>query len=84
MKTILVTPANEAVIPFLKELLSNPAWVSGITVCDDEEANMSNHNYSFMCSIEDLNDSLCQMEKEFAEGNREGLTSSQMKRKHAV
>jgi hypothetical protein len=84
MKTISITPANEAVIPFLKELLSNPAWVSEIVICDHGDGNLQNGTLSFQCSVDELNDSLCEMEKEFTEGNRKGLTSSQMKRKHAL
>jgi hypothetical protein len=35
MRTIAITPTNESVIPFLEELLSNPAWVSKITVSNE-------------------------------------------------
>jgi hypothetical protein len=84
MKTISITPANEAVIPFLKELLSNPAWVSDIVICDNEEENLQKETPPFLCSVDELNNSLCEIEKEFTEGNREGLTSSQMKQKYAV
>jgi hypothetical protein len=35
MRTIAITPASESVIPFLKELLSNPAWVSEITISNE-------------------------------------------------
>jgi hypothetical protein len=86
MKTIYITPASEAVIPFLRELLSNPAWVSEIVVCDSEAsgAHAQRAVPSFMCSAEELNDSLCEIETEFTGGKTEGLTPAQMKERHAV
>jgi hypothetical protein len=77
MKTIAITPANEKIIPFLKELLSNPDWVSKINIYDDEVKTPS-----FMCTVEELNDSLCVIEKELAEGKINGITSNQMRKKH--
>jgi hypothetical protein len=43
MKTIAITPTNESVIPFLRELLSNPAWVSKLTICDESD-DLSKYN----------------------------------------
>ncbi|MDR0572660.1 MAG: hypothetical protein LBG96_01280 [Tannerella sp.] len=80
MKTIFIKPANEAVIPFLTELLSNPAWVTDITIYDDE----ANGKMPFLCSADELNESLCRMEEEFSQGKTDGLTSGQMRKKHAV
>jgi hypothetical protein len=84
MKTISITPASETVIPFLRELLSNPAWVFAITVHDSKETTFQSVP-SFLCSVEELNDSLCGMEEKFAKGeDSDGLTSEQMRKKHAV
>jgi hypothetical protein len=79
MKTISITPASEAVIPFLKKLLSNPAWVSEITIHDNSDTIHPN-NPSFLCSVEELNESLCEMEEKFAKGEIAGLTSEQMRK----
>ncbi|MDR1676385.1 MAG: hypothetical protein LBR86_07960 [Tannerella sp.] len=83
MKTISITPASEAAIPFLKELLSSPAWVSGITVHDSSDTTVPDIP-PFLCSLEELNDSLYEMEEKFAKGETGGLTSEQMRKKHAV
>jgi hypothetical protein len=37
---------------------------------------------SFMCSAEELNESLSAIERDFAEGNIQGVTSGQMRKKH--
>jgi hypothetical protein len=80
MKTIYIKPANEDVIPFLKQLLSNPAWVTDITVYDD----IQGEQMPFLCSVDELNESLCRMEEELGQGITGGLTSAQMRKKHAL
>jgi hypothetical protein len=87
MKTISITPANEAVVPFLRELLSNPAWVADITIHDDmqvDEIPATDEQMPFLCSADELNESLCRMEEEFSQGITGGLTSAQMREKHAL
>jgi hypothetical protein len=37
---------------------------------------------SFMCSVEELNESLSAIERDFAEGNIQSVTSGQMRKKH--
>ncbi|MDR2774836.1 MAG: hypothetical protein LBC19_08855 [Tannerella sp.] len=74
MKTIYIKPANEDVIPFLKQLLSNPAWVADITVYDD----IQGEQMPFLCSADELNESLRRMEEELSQGITGGLTSAQI------
>jgi hypothetical protein len=87
MKTISIKPASEAVIPFLRELLSNPAWVADITIHDDMQADeipAADEQMPFLCSADELNESLCRTEEEFSQGKTGGLTSAQMRKKHAL
>jgi len=53
MRTIAITPANESVIPFLKELLSNPAWVSEITISNEID-DFSQYNAETRQAINDV------------------------------
>jgi hypothetical protein len=87
MKTISIKPANEEIIPFLKELLSNPAWVTDITIHDDRQADeisAADEQMPFLCSADELNESLYRIEEEFSQGKTGGFTSAQMRKKHAL
>ncbi|MDR3267767.1 MAG: hypothetical protein LBT83_01700 [Tannerella sp.] len=53
MRTIAITPASESVIPFLKELLSNPAWVSKITISNEID-DFSKYNTETRLAINDV------------------------------
>jgi hypothetical protein len=54
---------------------------------DDMQANeipAADEQLPFLCSADELNESLCRMEEEFFQGKTVGLTSAQMRKKHAL
>jgi hypothetical protein len=53
MNTITITPSSNAVLPFLKELLSNSMWVSKIVINEEKSDDFTRYNAETIQAIED-------------------------------
>jgi hypothetical protein len=50
----------------------------------DDTQSAADEQLPFLCSADELNESLCRIEADFLQGITDGLTSAQMKKKYAL
>jgi hypothetical protein len=53
LNTITISPSSKAVLPFLKELLSNPYWVSKMVINEEKSDDFARYNAETIQAIED-------------------------------